>query len=266
MSDDEGTRAAERVSIFNRLGSDYDAGAGAFAHFGRRLVALAGVEPGQHVLDVATGRGAVLFPAAERVGAAGEVVGVDLAEGMVQATNEEAARRGVAARVHVMDAEHLDFPDAAFDRVFCAFGIMFFPHQDRALGEFRRVLKPGGRLGVSTWQTGQSDELVAVLRDLGLEGAQPPGWITEPDDLMRLLQQAGFTDVRVVADSETFRHADLDHYWQTARGTGTRRRLDALDVAQTERVRATLAERLQAQQRPDGIHVVSTALLAIACR
>ncbi|MGH3075842.1 MAG: methyltransferase type 11, partial [Gaiellales bacterium] len=63
MSDDEGTHHTERASIFNRLVSDYDAGAGAFAHFGRRLVALASVEPGQRVLDVATGRGAVLFPA-----------------------------------------------------------------------------------------------------------------------------------------------------------------------------------------------------------
>ncbi len=266
MSDDDGTHTAPRAAIFNRLVSDYDAGAGAFAHFGRRLVTLVGVEPGQRVLDVATGRGAVLFPAADRVGVAGEAIGVDLAEGMVQATNEEASRRGLAARARVMDAEHLDFPSGAFDRVFCGFGIMFFPHLDRALGEFRRVLRPEGRLGVSTWRVGQTDDLVAVLRDLGLEGAQSPGWITEPDDLMRPLQQAGFTDIRVVADSETFCYADLEQYWQTARGTGTRRRLEALDAAQTERVRATLAERLRAQQRPDGIHVVATALLAVASR
>src|SRR4051795_12847874 len=122
MPDDEATRTAEPASIFNQLVSDYDAGAGAFAHFGRRLVDLVGVEPGQRVLDVATGRGAVLFPATERVGEAGEAIGVDLAEGMVQATNEEAARRGLRARAMVMDAEHLDFPDAAFDRVLCSFG------------------------------------------------------------------------------------------------------------------------------------------------
>ncbi|MBX9823458.1 MAG: class I SAM-dependent methyltransferase [Xanthobacteraceae bacterium] len=62
------------------------------------------------------------FRPAERVGTAGEVVGIDLAEEMARATNEEAVRRGFAARVRVMDAEHLDFPDAAFDRVLCGFG------------------------------------------------------------------------------------------------------------------------------------------------
>jgi ubiquinone/menaquinone biosynthesis C-methylase UbiE len=81
---------------------------------------------------VATGRGAVLFPAAERVGTTGDAVGVDLAEGMVQAANEEAERRGWGPRVRAMDAEQLDFPDAAFDRVLCGFGIMFFPHLDQA--------------------------------------------------------------------------------------------------------------------------------------
>jgi O-methyltransferase/aklanonic acid methyltransferase len=266
MRDDEQTRKAQRAALFNRLAADYDAGVGAFAHFGRRLVALAGIEPGQRVLDVATGRGAVLFPAAERVGAAGEVVGIDLAGGMVQATNEEAARRGLAARARVMDAERLDFPDGAFDRVLCGFGIMFFPHLDRTLDEFRRVLKPGGRLGVSTWRVDQCHDLSAVLRELGLGGEPEPGWITEPDALVRPLEQAGFSDLRVVADSKTFCYVDLEQYWQTVRGTGTRRLLDALDAVQTERVRAALAERLRAQQLPDGIHVVTTALLATASR
>src|SRR5687767_3132125 len=167
MSDDERTRKAQTQALFNSLVPDYGAGPGSFAHFGSRLVVLAGIEPGQRVLDVATGRGAVLFPAAERVGEGGEATGIDLAEGMVQATNEEAARRGLAARTRVMDAEDLDFPEAAFDRVFCGFGIMFFPNLHRALAEFRRVLKPSGRLGVSTWRVTDTEDLIAVLRDLG---------------------------------------------------------------------------------------------------
>ena len=142
MGDDALTRKTETAARFNRMATDFDP-QGVFAHFGQRLVEVVGVEPGQRVLDVATGRGAVLFPAIERVGTAGEAVGVDLAEGMVKAANEEAERRGWGQRVRAMDAEQLDFPDAAFDRVLCGFGVMFFPHLDQALAGFRRVLSRG---------------------------------------------------------------------------------------------------------------------------
>jgi ubiquinone/menaquinone biosynthesis C-methylase UbiE len=267
VQQDAATRKAQTRAQFNSIVADYDAaGPGCFAHFGRRLVAVAGVEPGQRVLDVATGRGAVLFPAAERVGAAGEAVGVDLAEGMAEATAEEAAARGLRVQVRVMDAERLDFPEAAFDRVLCGFGVMFFPDLDRALGEFRRVLKPGGRIGISTWRVSQTEDLATVLEQLGVQRGTPPGWIAEPDALARPLARAGFADVQIMADSETFRYADLEEYWQTARGTGHRRQLDSLDAAQTARVRAALAERLRPQQRSDGLYVTATALLAVASR
>jgi SAM-dependent methyltransferase len=211
----------------------------------------------------------VLFPAIERVGTTGDAVGVDLAEGMVKAANEESERRGWGSRVSAMDAEHLNFADAAFDRVLCGFSIMFFPHLDQALGEFRRVLKPEGRLGVSTWRVSQAEDLQAVLDELGLVGSnaqRPPGWITEPDDLVRVLVNAGFIDVRVVADSITFVYADVEEYWHSVRGTGPRRIADALDAAHIERARAALTERFQAYERPDGVHVVATALLGVASR
>ncbi len=266
MSDDAAAHKAQTRGFFNMIAPDYDV-AGCFAHFGRRLVDVAGVEPGQRVLDVATGRGAVLFPAAERVGRAGEVVGIDLAEGMARAARDEATRRGLAAQIRVMDAEHLDFPDAAFDRILCGFGVMFFPHVDQALAEFRRVLKPGGRLGVSTWRVSQTDDLAAVLTQLGLMG---PGGdalrFKEPADLERALVAAGFTNVRVLVDSATFRFADIEQYWQNARGTGLRRWLDPLDAAQIERVKPALADRLRPYRQSDGIHLVATALLAVASR
>ncbi len=251
---------------FNAVAADYDSGPGCFAHFGRRLVEAAKIEPGQRLLDVASGRGAVLFPAAERVGPTGDVVGIDLSDEMARAANEAAARRGLAARVRVMDAEQLDFPTAAFDAVLCGFGVMFFPSQDRALGEFRRVLKPGGRLGVSTWRIAQTSELEPILADLGVKLPRPPGWITEPEDLSQLLMRAGFTNIRVDADTHSFRYANIDEYWQQARGTGMRRALDTLDAAQAERVRAALAERVRPHQRPDGFSSSITALFAVADR
>jgi ubiquinone/menaquinone biosynthesis C-methylase UbiE len=265
MSDSPEAQKEQVRALFSGLASEYDAHGG-FAHFGRRLVDIAGVEPGQRVLDVASGRGAVLFPAAERVGVEGQVEGIDLAEGMVQATNVEAERRGVAARVRVMDAEHLDFPDASFDRVLCGFGIMFFPDQLRGLAEFRRVLRPGGQVGVSTSRVAEIQPLAAIINAMGLGRAAPPGWITDPDILAQLLRRAGFADVQVMADTHVFHRADLEAYWQAARGGGFRETVDALDAAQAERIRAMLAERLSQYQEPDGYHVPATALLGIARR
>jgi SAM-dependent methyltransferase len=212
----------------------------------------------------------VLFAAAERVGTAGKAIGIDLAENMVRAANEEAERRGLGTPFRVMDAEQLDFPDASFDRVLSGFGVMFFPHLDQALGEFRRVLKPGGRLGVSTWRVSLPEDLQIVLDELGLVAGsseqRPPGWISEPDDLARVLGDAGFTHVQVIADSLTSVYTDVEDYWHSIRGMGPRRTVDALDATEIERARAALAERFRAYERPDGIHVAATALLGVASR
>jgi ubiquinone/menaquinone biosynthesis C-methylase UbiE len=265
MNDDALGRKARAKTQFNTVAAEYDAGPGCFAHFGRRLVSAAEIQPGQRVLDVASGRGAVLFPCAEQVGQTGQVVGVDLAEAMARATNEEAARRGISARVQVMDAEHLEFPDAAFDRVLCGFGIMFFPNQAGALDEFRRVMKPGGRLAVSTWRVAQTGEIEAAMVALGMERAKQAGWITEPDDLAKLLTTAGFTDVSVRVDSHSFRYADVEEYWRQARGTGMRRMLDELNAAEAERLRSALRGRVNADGQKE-FRSTSTALIAVGYR
>ena len=264
MNDDVSGRKARAKTQFNTVAAEYDTGPGCFAHFGRQLVTVAEIQPAQRVLDVASGRGAVLFPCAERVGQKGEVIGVDLADEMVRATNADASQRGIPARVQVMDAEHLDFAEATFDRVLCGFGIMFLPDQLRALGEFRRVMKSGGRLAVSTWRVSQTSEIEAAMVELGIHRAKQQGWITEPDDLSKLLKAAGFTDVSVKVDSHSFRYADVEEYWRQARGTGMRRTLDALNAADAERLRSALTRRVS-PQRPE-FYSTSAALIAVGCR
>lgn len=264
VTDGPETRKTQVAQQFSRLAPDYDS-AGCFAHFGRRLVEIVGVEPGQRVLDVASGRGAVLFPAAERVAPSGHAEGIDLAEGMVQATNADAERRDINARVRVMDAEHLEYPDASFDRVLCGFGIMFPPDQLQALRELRRVLRPGGKVGVSTWQETESHDLAVVLEGMGINW-RAPGWIEEPEVLAEWLRQAGLSDVRVAADTHIFRRGDLDAYWSGAMGSGLRRSLEPLTPEQTAQVRAALAERLERYRQADGYLVPATALIATAGR
>jgi ubiquinone/menaquinone biosynthesis C-methylase UbiE len=264
--DDAIERKAQTRKEFNAVAADYDRGPGCFAHFGRRLVEAASIVPGQRVLDIASGRGAVLFPLAVRVGPTGEIVGIDLADEMVHATNEEAVQRGFITQVRIMDAEQLEFPDGVFDRVLCGFGIMHFPNQHQALAEFRRVLKPGGRLAVSTWRVTQRSDLEAVLIELGVRLSRPPGWTTEPEDLSQLLARAGFSNVRVSEEFQSFHYADVNEYWQAAHGTGMRRVLESLDAVLANRARAALYDRLRPSQHQDGFYVAASALVAVADR
>ena len=83
------------VGVFSRAASTYDRiGPRFFAHFGQRLVELAQITPGSYVLDVAAGRGAVLFPAGERVGASGRAIGIDLSSEMVEETANDIQNAG----------------------------------------------------------------------------------------------------------------------------------------------------------------------------
>ena len=116
------------------------------------LLDWAALRPGEAVLDVACGTGLVALPAAEAVGPAGRVCGIDIAGRMVEAAAAGATARGLRhATFARMDAESLALPDASFDVAFCALGLMYVPDPGAAVREMRRVVRPGGRVLVSVW-------------------------------------------------------------------------------------------------------------------
>jgi SAM-dependent methyltransferase len=116
------------------------------------LLALAAPAAGEAVLDVACGTGVVSVAAARAVGPAGRVLGVDLADAMVQASRQRAQDLGLGqAAFERMDAEQLKLPDAGFDLALCALGLMYLPEPDAALREMHRVLRPGGRAVLAVW-------------------------------------------------------------------------------------------------------------------
>jgi O-methyltransferase/aklanonic acid methyltransferase len=138
---------------FDDAAKSYDcAGPSIFAGFGGRLVDHMSLSRGARVLDIATGKGAVLLPAARRVGPEGHVTGIDLS-GAILLEAERAARAEGLTNVELrkMDAEHLEFPDQSFDAVTCAFSIFFFPDIEAALHEMYRVCKPGGCLAITNF-------------------------------------------------------------------------------------------------------------------
>lgn len=114
-------------------------------HLGRALH----LRPGQRALDVAAGPGATACLLADEFGV--EVDGIDLGPASVQRARAMASGRGLAERVrfHLGDAEHLPFEDGTFDVVICECALCTFPDKATAAGEFARVLRPGGRVGMT---------------------------------------------------------------------------------------------------------------------
>ncbi|MDQ4069900.1 MAG: methyltransferase domain-containing protein [Actinomycetota bacterium] len=181
----------------------------------RRLARALGLRTGQKVLDVASGPGATAFLLAAEFGV--DVEGVELGEQSVAKANAKAAERGVDDRVRftVGDAEHLPVPDASFDAVVCECAFCTFPDKPTAARQLARVLKPGGRLGITDvaldrtrldeelrsmagWVACLADarpleEYVALLEDQGLRVT-----LTEDHDeaLARMIEQI---DARLLA-------------------------------------------------------------------
>jgi len=153
MKPEKGDSEAGVVGVFSRAAPTYDRiGPQVFAHFGERLVERTRPAPDAAVLDVATGRGAVLLPAARQVGPGGRVIGIDMSAAMVREIETDIRSTGPRhIEIRQMDAEHLDFADASFDQVLCGFALWFFPHPEDALREFFRVLRPSGYVGLTTW-------------------------------------------------------------------------------------------------------------------
>lgn len=170
------------------------------------------IEPGERLLDLATGTGGVALAAA-RMGT--EVVAVDWSPGMVGflAARSRAERvDGISARV--MDGQNLELPTAHFDAACSVFGIMFFPDHRAGLAELLRVLKPGGRVGVAVWASPSRMGHLAVweraIRSVFPDASvfpRPSAWVQmdTPDGLRREMEGVGFQGVSI---------APVAHQWK----------------------------------------------------
>lgn len=226
------------ADTFTAVSSSYGVtGPDFFWPLGRTLVASAGIGPGERVLDVACGTGALSSAAAD-VGA--HVKAIDVSPGMVEA----ARRLGLDAQV--MDAEQLDFPDASFDRVLCGFAVFFLPDPDHAAGEWLRVLRPGGGLALSAFAGW--DPRWAWVEELipeRLRGRAAEMFDTE-QALATLLLTAGFVDLRFELASHELVFADADEWWSWTWAHGRRGALSRMTEDELAAYRAGAIERIGA--------------------
>jgi ubiquinone/menaquinone biosynthesis C-methylase UbiE len=222
---------ADTVAVFNLVAETYDAVAGVdfFSTFGRDLVAAVGPRPGERVLDIGCGRGAVLWPAAEAVGPTGHVLAVDLAERMVDLTSADARSRGLAhVEVRVGDASAPEVEPSSVDAVIAGLVLFFLPDPAAALAAYHRALRPGGRLGFSSF--GSDDPAWSWLPELkeflpeGQRGWDPPreGPFASCEGLVTLVDATGFSGPSCDERRYDVRFRGPDHWLEWSHSHGGR--------------------------------------------
>ncbi|HEX6481310.1 MAG TPA: methyltransferase domain-containing protein [Ktedonobacteraceae bacterium] len=267
MSSDVQRQKAEITSLYSRVASTYGrVGPDVFSPIGSWLVELMHLPTGSDVLDVATGRGAILFPAAEQVGPDGQVIGIDLAEQMVLETARDIEQRGVKnARVQLMDAEQLTFPDASFDAVLCGYALFFFPDIEQALSEFYRVLRPGGRLGVSVPCGGDERwrwyaELLHTYSERYHFSTARGGPFLGADTVKEMFSHAGFVAIQDGSKQFDFVWTDEQEWWSSKWTEAARFPLERMQPAVLEQFKRDVFKKTEQLKQADGLHE-----LRIAC-
>ncbi len=148
---DERDKARRVRGVFDSVATRYDVmndlmSAGLHRVWKAYTVAVADVQPGHRVLDLAGGTGDLARAFAPKVGPNGLVVHTDINLAMLSRGRDRLLDEGIALPTTLCNAEVLPFADGSFDRVTVAFGLRNMTHKDKALDEMQRVLKPGGRL------------------------------------------------------------------------------------------------------------------------
>lgn len=158
----------------------------------KKTVAVAQLKPGESVLDVGCGTGAITRLAKQQVGPKGRVVGLDASPEMIDVARQQAVKAKLDIDFRLEAIEHMPFPDASFDVVLSSFMIHHLPGDLKRLGllEVRRVLKPGGRLLIAEFFTNPQPKWWQSLLPMHAQMGLPP------ELLPNLLHEVGFTDLQ----------------------------------------------------------------------
>ncbi len=227
-----------------------------FAPWAAHLAGVAGPQPGERVLDVATGTGIVARQVAAGVGPTGQVTGLDLSPDMLAVARAAAEREGVAVEWREGQAERLPFPSGSFDLVLCQFALMFFANRRAALAEMHRVLMPAGRLALSVFQGLPQHPFYQTLdgviqRRLGLSGVQDIFALGDARQLQALLTQAGFEAVEIEPVSRVACFPDPEGFLagEIAVDTAAVPSMQHLDAQARQAVTALIRDEMQAPLR-----------------
>jgi SAM-dependent methyltransferase len=235
-------------------------------------------QPGQRVLELAAGLGETGLLAAELVAPVGGAIISDQAEAMLAGARERAAQLGLSdIEFKVINAEWIDMPVASVDVVLCRWGYMLMADPAAALGETRRVLRSGGRVGLAVWDSIEHNPWAQLpgleLRERGLVAAPEPGTpgpfaLGRAEGVYELLQEAGFAEVNVESLELHRRHASFDEFWESTLDLSRATHDAVLSRSQPEidEIQQAIKERFAPYEAADGhLDIPGRTLVASAC-
>jgi ubiquinone/menaquinone biosynthesis C-methylase UbiE len=217
---------AEMLERWDRVAPAWSRRADSIQEFGMRvsvwMVEQLGLQPGQRVLELACGPGDTGFLAAELVKPGGTLIASDASRAMLGVASGRARDLGVTnAEFKQFDLEWIDLPTATVDAALCRWGLMFAVDPGAALQEMRRVVRPQGRVAVAVWDDPELNPWATIttraLVELGHETPPDPNGpgmfaLADPNRLGRLLEDAGFLDVRVDSVELSRSDSSIDSY------------------------------------------------------
>jgi SAM-dependent methyltransferase len=181
------------------------------------FVRFAGVQPGESVLDVGCGTGAVA-EAIAALSASTVVTGIDPAEAYIAFA--QAQHAGGRARFEVGDAQQLRFADRSFARALSLLNLNFIPDARKALQEMARVTQPGGTVAAAVWDYGHGMEMLRTFWDEAValnQEAEPRDErhmrFTEDGELATLFEECGFDEIASSAITIDTPFSSFDDYW-----------------------------------------------------
>lgn len=263
----------EVVAVFDQVAERYDNPAMRFFPFcADRLIAYLRPRPGDKVLDVATGTGAVALAAAQAIGPHGRVQAIDLAGNMLQTAVANLQRSGLTnIDFHLMDAESVEFKSRYFDCVTCSFGIFFLPDMQAGLTSWRQVLKPGGRVMFTSFTANAFQPLADMFRQrmesFGI-AIPPEDWmrLTTEEECLALLEAAGFSNTEIALEQLGYYLNGPEDWWEIIYSSGFRGYLEKLDAEQQGRFRIEHLAEIQSLMSDKGLWLDIETLFSTGVR
>jgi ubiquinone/menaquinone biosynthesis C-methylase UbiE len=213
---------------------------------GRRTVERLGLPAGAKVLDVGCGTGASALPAAHAVGPSGSVVGVDLSTRLLDRARAKARTQGLSnIDFRQADMTSLGYPDGGFDAVVSVFSVFFVPDMESLVRELWRMVRPGGKLAVTTWgprifepaYSRWQSEIKQERPDL-YSAFNPWDRITDVESVRRLLRDGRATNIDVIGEDGSQALRTPEDWWTIALGSGLRWAIDQMGPKTAARMQA----------------------------